>query len=179
MLGEHRGALIQALAQERFALTKEEAEAFDADAMSAIPQVAARIYYEAVTTTLNHINNLVPRLIENHLRAQKAHDEAENEFYSQFAALDRSKHAGDVRQFAAAFRGANPQIARQDLFAMIGAAVMAKYGLQAPPAKQPNGAQRVSQPLPFVPAPAGARGGAVTVSKDSDPFSGLDMNFDD
>ena len=178
-LAQNRDALIGALASERFALSKEDTEALESDYVAAIPKLLAKVYYEAATTTLNHINTLVPRLIHQQVALREQQRAAAKAFYSQFPAIDQSKFGGDVAQFANLYRTANPSVTREDLFAMIGAAVMAKHGLTAPSiAPMVNGATppRPASPAPFVPA----RPGTVvrTTPEPENPFEGLGQDFD-
>ena len=178
-LAQHRDAVLDGLAADRFKLSPEEIKAVDTDAVAAIPRIMARTYYEAMQSTLLHINNMVPQMVLNTIRAQKVSDDIENAFYGQFKALDRLKHGGDVQTFARMMRQTNPKITQQDLFAMVGAAVMGKYGLQnVPAAPGGNGATpRTPQPPPFVPAPPGAQ--VKVVPEPESPWAGLGKDFDE
>jgi len=136
----------------------------------------ARVYYEAMQTTLIQIQNLVPRLVQNIVGMQKSHDEAEQGFYGQYPALQsaRSKVHNDVLATAAMFRKMNPQIGKDELFAMVSAAVAAKHGLSlAAPAM--NGGRPPQ--APFVPAQAGAHV-KVTPEPES-PWAGLGRDYDE
>lgn len=177
-LVQHRESVLDALAGDRFKLSEAEVKALDTDAVGAIPRVMARVYYESMQSTLLHIQNLVPQMVMSVLRSQKANDEVENSFYSKFSALDRSKHASDVAQFAQLMRQSNPKITQDDLFAMVGAAVMAKHGLSGAPAAANGGAPpRPAQPAPFVPAQPGAS--VKIVPEPESPFAGLGKVFDE
>lgn len=170
-LVEHRGALINELAKTRFALSQQEVEAFEADPSAAMPQFLAKVYYETMTSVVNHIQNNVPGLIQHVMDMSKQSSSAEDRFFSKFNAIDRTKHAADVKNFAIAFRQANPKVGEEELFSLVGAAVMAKYGLQP----KPNGAA-VQQPQPYVPARPGA---SVKVTPEAPgPWDGLGMDFD-
>lgn len=172
-LEQHRAAVISALAAERFKLSPEEVSALDADATAAIPQIMSRVYYEAMQSTLMHLQNQVPRMVLGILNAQKTSDSATDKFYGQFPSLDRGKHHQDVLQFATMLRQTNPRISEQDLFAMVGAAVMAKNGISAVPAAP---AARPPQPAPFVPATPGAS--VRVVPEPESPYAGLGQDWD-
>ena len=77
------------------------------------------------------MQNFVPKLVMQLMRDVKEHEAVENKFYGAHKALDRTKHDPDVKQFARAFRAANPKITEEELFPMVAYAVMAKYGLTA------------------------------------------------
>lgn len=175
-LEQHRGAVIGALAAERFKLSPEEVSAIDTDAVGAIPHVMARVYYEAMQSTLLHIQNMVPQVVMNMIKAQKQSDDVENAFYGQFNTLDRMKHHQDVIQFAQLLRAQNPRISQQDLFSMVGAAVAAKHNLQA---RAANGNGAVPRPAQhaFRPAPAGAT--VRVVPETESPFAGLGKDWED
>lgn len=176
-LEQHRGAVIDALAADRFKLTPEEATALDTDAIAAIPRVMARVYYEAMQSTLLNIQNHVPRMVKELLRTEKVSSDAETAFYGQFKTIDRGKHHADVVAFANGFRQMNPQISQADLFAMVGAAIMAKHGLGAAPAAPvvSNGGGQTQ--VPFVPAVPGAT--VRTTQEPVNPWEGLGKDFDD
>lgn len=182
-LAANQQALIPVIAQQRFQLTKEEADALDLNASEAVPKLLARVYMESTGAALQHIHNLVPRMIAQQVRAMKVTEENETAFYKQFPAIDRVKHQADVMQFGKAFRS-QPGITQADLFAMIGAAVMAKHGLSMPAAGGGNGvaAPAPAQPAivnsaPFVPATGGAH--TRTEIVDESPFAGLGREYDD
>jgi hypothetical protein len=185
-LSQHRDAVLSALAEQKFALSPKEAadltQGLDADATGTIlkwaPQLASRIYYEAVTATLQHINQFVPRMVDQQVANARKQEEAEKAFFSAFPAIDRTKHGNDVMMFATLARQQNPQISDEELRKFVGAAVMAKHGLTAitPPAAamaaRPNGVQ---QP-PFVPARPGMS--TTVVKDDANPWLGLGGDYD-
>lgn len=181
---ENRGEILNELAASRFALSEEEkkqlTEGLDTDSTATLleyaPKLASRVYYEAVSATLNHINQLVPAMIVNTMKLVEDSKAAEAAFLGQFPAIDREKHWGDVTTFANVFRQQNPNIKQEDLFASIGAAVMAKYGLK-PPA--PNGANGGAKPTPppFTPAQAGVS--VTRTAEPETPYAGLGGDYDE
>src|SRR5262245_3626129 len=174
-LAQHRGAVLQALAADRFKLSQEEVTALDTDAVGAIPGIMARVYYEAMQSTLLQIQNLVPRLVEQVLQVQRSHDVAENSFYQKFPALPRDKVQQDVLAMAMMFRQANPRITQEELFRVLGAAVAAKHGISLMP-QAANGTGRPPQ-APFVPAQPGAH---VKITPEAEsPWAGLGKDFDE
>lgn len=185
-LGEHREGVLDALANSgRFALSQDEATALETDPAKAFPRLAAKIFYEANNAMLSHISSFVPAMVSRHLQAVKLQTEAETAFYGQFPGLSKDKHAADVMSFAKVFKAQNPQISRADLFASIGAAVMAKHGILPGATPQPNGSGAPApasvqvQPSvtpPFVPA-AGGASVRMTPIEDS-PFAGLAQDWD-
>lgn len=178
-LDQHREAVISALAADKFGLTKQEAEALELNAAEAIPRLMARTYYQATQSALLHIQNFVPGMVVNLVKAMQAQKEAEDAFYGAHKHLDRGKHAKDVQSFNQAFRAANPQISMEDLQAMVAAAVTAKFGLQPNAAAKPNGGAPPPQPRvpPFVPATAGVQ---TRVSPEPEnAFMGLGRDYDD
>lgn len=180
-LAEHREALIDGIAARRFQLTKEEAEALETNPAAAVPKLLSRVYYEATQSALLHISNYVPQMVQAQVRALQAQKEAEEAFFGKFKVLDRAKHGQDVTAMALGLRKANPGITRDDLFAMVGAAVMAKHGLAMQPvAAAPNGAappQPVAQPQPFVPARPGVT--VKTTQEPESPWAGLAKDWED
>lgn len=157
---QHENDLVQQIAAHKFQLSKEEAEAFDANPAQALPVMAARVYFTAVQTALMHMQNFVPVLAQQVYQRLQDSTRAEDSFYSQFKGIDRAKHSGDVNLFARTMRQMNPQISEKDLFAMVGAAVMAKHGLKEPAAAPaPLGANGAVPPQPMTPPFIPARPG--------------------
>jgi hypothetical protein len=176
-LAQHSVEVIQQIAQDRFRLSDAELSELETDAATAVPKLLAKTYHQAMVSTLLHIQNQVPKLVTQVLEQQKAQDAVEQKFYGSFPALDRSKHHRDALAFANVLRQTSPQITQDDLFAMVGAAVMAKHGLHGVPASATNGAVRPTQPAPFVPARPGT---SVKVTQEPEsPFAGLGKDFDD
>lgn len=181
-LQENKAKMIDALASERFQLSKEEQDALEEDAVAAIPKLLARAMIETSTVALNQIGTLVPQMIQQHMALSQATSAAEEKFYGMFDQLDKEKHGEDVQAFAQSFRASSPQIDQDSLFSMVGAAVMAKHGIK-PEAKASNGdGEQPNTPpkpksKPFVPAQQGA---AVVLEKEPEsPYAGLGQDFDE
>lgn len=174
-MAQHESELIASLAADRFKLTKEEADALEVNAVEAIPRIMARTYMAATQSALLHIQKHVPRMIQNVVRMLDEQKKAEDSFYGRFKAIDRAKHAADVLNFSRAFRAANPQITQEDLFSMVGSAVMAKHGLVNQPAA-PAAPQQPQVPA-FVPARSGAS--VQMVPEPENPFAGLGRDHDE
>lgn len=180
-LEARRVEVIDALASERFALSKEEEQALEMDAVEAIPRLLANVYLEAVKATINHVNTMVPHMIDQRIHQKAAQQSTEGAFFKQFPAIDSKKFGNEVRTFADAFTASNPAISQEDLFALVGAAVMSRNNLVATAA--PNGVDPISPAVPkpskqpFVPAGQGA---AVQVEPEPEnPFAGLGQVFDE
>jgi hypothetical protein len=176
-LEENRAGVIDSLAaSEVFALSADEATALETNPAAAVPRLLARTYYQAVNATLAHINNLVPNMISRHMQLTKAQQENETAFYGKFPALKPDVHGPDVVNFAKIIKQTNPQMGKDDFFAMIGAAVMAKHGLMAnaPVAVAPPMQQQT--PPPFAPARPGATVHSAPIEES--PFAGLGGEWD-
>lgn len=176
-LSQHKDAIVGALAAERFALTKEDADALEVNPAEAIPRIAARVYYEATTTMLNHLANTVPKIIHEHMQLMTRHNDAEQAFYGKYPTLSKDAHARDIAQFAQVFRATNPQLEHEALLGMVAAAVMAKHGLAAAPAKANGVKPPAAKQAAFVPARPGTVVHAEPV--DDNPFAGVGRSFDD
>lgn len=173
-LAQHREEVIGALAADRFKLTPAEAEALENDAVGAIPRIMARTYQEAVSSALLHIQNFVPRMVQEQIQVMSRQREAEDAFYSSNKSLERGKHHNDVMQFARLFRQHNPQITGPELMALVASAVVAKHGIPQQAAAQQQLPQHAVPA--FVPAPSSA---AVRVLPEGEhPFAGLGQDHE-
>lgn len=171
----NRDAIVEQLAKDVFALSKEDAEAFELDPVGHLPRMQAKVLFQSIKAARNHIETLVPQLIEQHLSAVRQRDAVESAFYGKFKALDKEKHHADVVQFAKTFRQVNAQISQDELWSLVAASVMAKHGLAAP-----NGSGAPPRPPatePFVPA----RPGAVvrTTPEPDNPFIGMGRDYEE
>lgn len=188
-LNQHRADITTELAKTRFAWDPGEQKAFtealETDAAQALvdwaPKLAARIYYESATMTLNHISQFVPVLLNNYTNLMKQHEAAEKQFFTQFPQLNKAAHWNDIMQFAGLFNKQNPNVSQDDLLAMVGAAVMAKNRIAMAPA---NGggpgvppSRRPSAP-PYMPAQAGGSSVRVVTEPES-PYAGLGGHYDE
>lgn len=183
-LEQHRDGVIAALAADpRFGLSQEEATLLETDPGKAVPQLLARTYYQAMSAALSHMNNFVPQMITRHIEGQRIQNEREATFYDKFKGLNKAKHGQDVLTFARIFRAQNPNLPMEDLFGLVGAAVMAKHGINgvasAPlgtPAGGPPPQPAITTP-PFTPAAAGTM--VRTTPLEESPFAGLGQDWDD
>jgi hypothetical protein len=160
--------------QNLFALTKEEQEALDSDAVAMIPKLMGRVYTQAIQATSNLIKNFVPEMVNSGVssqqRASARATEALNEFYTANPHLNAQAHGASVDKWARAFRAANPSASRKDAIAFVGRAVSAEHNL----APGPNGATR--RPPPFAPARPGGR--APPAPQGTDPYAGMEDEYD-
>lgn len=179
----HREGLIEALAADpRFGLTADEATMLETEPAKAVPKLLARTYFMAMNAALTHINNLVPNMITRHVEATRVQSEREGAFYKKFPALQREKHHNEVMNFARVFRQQDPNMGFDDLTSLVGAAVMAKYGIA--PGMVANGGHapastgvQPAAPAPFVPARPGVS--VQTTPLDDNPFMGLGADYDE
>src|SRR5215469_1134796 len=141
-----------------FALSKEDAELLETDAVKAIPLLMGRVYSQALQATTNLMKNFVPNMISEgvattNARAAKA-NEALSEFYQANPHLNPQQHGALVDKWARSFRAANPRASRADAIKFVGNAVSAELGIHAAPSGANGARQRAA---PFAPARPGTR----------------------
>lgn len=158
----------------QFALSTEQIAALEADAPAEVPKLLAHTYFRAVTTSLEYVKQLVPQLIAQHNRDETTHRDAEKEFFGKFKGLSREKHGQDIVNFSRAFAQANPGITRQQLFDMVGTAVMTRHGI-VPQVQVPG--SRVAAPA-FTPAANSAPIVQQTQVQENGSFMGLGQDYD-
>lgn len=174
MLQTHRDALISEMATKHFALSPQEVEALQDDAVTAVPKLLAKVHLDAVSTALNHMATLVPKMIEAHARVTEANNKAKNSFFDAWPAL-KGKEA-EVARMAGIYRQMNPQAKLDDVIRDVGPIVMSQ--LKMSPQPMTNGST-ASQPKPAAFTPAVGGVAAIPSSPPApDPWSGLGMDFD-
>lgn len=175
-LTQNRDAIVEALATQRFALSKEEEDALELDVLGTVPKLLAKTYYEATMSSLKHLQTHVPQIVQNMLAVSNVAKTVEDQFFGQFSHLDRATHGADIVSFANAFRAANPQISQENLFAMVNASVMAKHGVVPSAPVAPVSASPPPKPTPYVPASPGAPVRLEPIPEN--PWAGLDPSQD-
>ncbi len=169
-------ALIEWLAQNAFQLSKEEAEAFELDAVANVPKLMARVAVNNMKSTMNIVKNLVPKLIAQEVEkltaGKEKAKEAIGEFYSSHPHLNEKDHGALVTKWANAFRAANPKASRKEAIDYVGRAVSFEAGV-AP------GTPAARAAAPFAPARPGARMPQATVQEGTSPFAALGMDLDE
>lgn len=177
-LETHGKALAGHIATTTFALSKEEADALEVNAVGEIPKLMARVHLEASKNTLRQIETFVPKIVESLvnkiLQTRTASTEALADFYKAWPGLSSDKHQKLVDQYAKVFRATNPQATRKDAIAFVGAAIHAQLGLPVQVAAPGSNGQT---PPPFAPARPGAR--QVSTLPVDDLFGGLGQNLDE
>ena len=165
--------LAQWASQNLFALSKEDAEALETNAVEAIPKLMGRVYTSALQAATNLIKNFVPEMVNSGAAQQQMRSaraaEALQEFYQTNPHLNVQQHGAAVDKWARAFRGANPSASRAEAIAFVGRAVSAEFGLS------PGSGGRKA--APFAPARPGARAPART-GEPHDPYAGMEDEYD-
>lgn len=176
-LDGNAAALTDWLSQNAFALTKEEADAFELDAVASVPKLMARVAVNSMKSTMNIVKNLVPQMIAKEVAkitsTQTKAKEAIGEFYSSNPHLNEKDHGELVTKWANAYRAANPKASRKDAIDYVGRAVSFEAGI-APGTK----VAAVVAPAPFQPARPGGRQPIATTTE-VNPFAGLGSDHDE
>jgi hypothetical protein len=186
-LGQNRDRMIDALAQQKFALSPEEIQALDVDAVGVLPKIMARVYFEGQVNSLQQIANMVPRMVEHVANTRIAESDSERAFFEAWPNIDSRnvEHMKVVTQLSNSFRQMNPRASRDDAIKYVGQAATAFLNLPTPQ-RNSNGGQppRGNGPSrrtpPFAPAQGGrAQPPAGTPTAPTNPFDGLGVHFDE
>lgn len=169
----NNAALSDWAAQNLFALSKEDAEALETDAVAMIPKLMGRLYAQVLPAAANLIRNFVPNMVQEGVQSHTAtttrSQEALNEFYSTNAHLNAKDHGAAVTKWAKAFRAANPKATRKEAIDYVGRAVSFEFGINP-------GAPKPAAPQSFAPAHSGARTPAPRSA--NDPYAGMEDDLD-
>jgi hypothetical protein len=173
----HRDAVLAHLAQSKFALTEQEVQELETDAVSAMPKVMARVFFESQVSMQKFLAQAVPGMVQQFQHVAKANQDAEQMFFSANKALDinNPSHRAAAIRIATVYRQANPQIPMQQLIAEVGSMVTAALKLNghakpAVVANPPRGG------TPFRPAVGGS--GAAPNPEPASEWSGLGQQYD-
>jgi len=149
-----REDLIKAVAQKVYQLPAEELEAVQTEPEVAIPKLLARVHVNTVQGVIRHVAQQMPAMVGALMQAQAEYGKREEQFFSQWPQLDRTKHRDQILQVGQVFRQVNPNATLEDFIKHVGAQVVLMNGLHA---QQPQrAAMPVSQPVAPAYVPAGA-----------------------
>lgn len=164
----------QALAQGVYALSPEEVEALETNAMEAIPKLLARTHVNVLSATLNRMGEMIPHMIQRHQQAVARNSSNADAFYAAHPHLDRNDPAvsRQVAETARIFRAQNPQATKEEMIRKVGVIVSTLAGkAPAPTPMQPA-------PQSFVPAGNGGAAPIPAPAPGTDLWAGLGQDFD-
>lgn len=158
---KNRSEMEAHIAKTVYNLSDEQVQKLDDGDATIIPEIAARVYMDAMTGAVAHVITHLPSMIEQVLVGRDDHKGYEDQFYSAWPNLDRAQHGDVVNRFAAAYRQVNPSVPAAEVIRDVGAQVM--VALKIPPTN--GGEPPVVEPTapstpPFRPAKAGGGGAA-------------------
>ncbi len=178
---KNRSEMEANIAATVYNLSDEQVQKLDDGDATIIPEIAARVYMDAVTGAVAHMITHLPSMMESVLAGRDAHEVYEDQFYSAWPNLDRVQHGEVVDRFAAAYRQVNPNVSAEEVIRDVGAQVM--VALKVPFAGnsgEPPAAVPLAAPVtpPFQPAKSGGGG---TAPGPTNPFDALteDMETED
>lgn len=160
-----------------FAISPELAAELEADYNAAVPKLLSNVFVQSVQASLHYMKQFVPQMVQQMATERAAYEAAEKRFFEMFPDLNRATHGNDILAYARAFAQANPNLRGEDLFNMVGPAVMTKHGIVRGAAKAP--APPLNRPTAFVPAGNSAPGAMPIVSQaELNPFEALGRDFE-
>lgn len=177
----NESAIIDHVAASVFALTPEEVEALETNAVEAVPRLMAKCLVRAQHNLLTQLPNLVPRMIEAHMQITRRNEENANKFYGRWPDIKKGEHGSLVNRFAHTYRQMNPNATLEQMVEDVGAMVMTAAKITATPTApgavalahpMAPAANVVPQPSPFSPANPGGNGGPPP-SAEADPWSAI------
>lgn len=138
-IDEGREAIIGELAKGRFALSEEEAAAFDTgDPREIVPRLLAKAYVESARTMMVTLEQFVPQVVSHVLTAREAQSTAEKEFFSPERA-DLAPHRAKVLELGQTLRRLHPEMPRAEFIPLLETTARVHLGLHkaAQPAAAP------------------------------------------
>jgi len=175
-LYENEEAAIQHVAQNVFALSPEDTQALQVDAVQALPNILAKGFVKSQQNMLEQMGRLVPQMIHRHIQAVTSNARHEQSFFGRWKGfLNPTDHGDTMRRLAVQYRQNHPNVTTTQMIEDLGPLVMMvarvnpsqvvaqqQNGGGARPGVAVNGAGRPPQPSPFAPA---VGGGSVASSE--------------
>lgn len=139
-------------AASHFTLNDDQLAELETAPGVAIPKMLARVYLDTMTSTLQHVQNMLPGMIDSHQSSRTVEAKNEEQFFGTWPQL--KGHEASVAKIAKAFRSSNPAATKEEFVQNVGAmAVVALKLPNAAPAAPAASAQTTA--TPFVPAGSG------------------------
>ncbi len=178
MYTEHRTQTLPTL-EKLYALTDEQAEAYNEDPVKALPKIAASLHYDAMMSSYNAVMAALPSVIHSVMKAGNAADKAENAFYGEWPELTDAKHAPAVEAAVRAYRTTKPDAPLDEVIKNAGGLAMMNLGMTRAlkveePKPKPKPRAKPATPI----APSGANAAPpVQTEEDRNIFSDLTEDF--
>lgn len=146
-----------------FSLSDAEKEALETDFIGSLPKLGAKVFVRAQINAVKQLEQIIPAMIERHMKTKEGRKSTEDKFYSAWPGLDREKHGEVVTRLGRAYRQANPTATFEQMSKELGPMVMAVAGVQTP---APNGHAPANpgKQTPFTPALGGPAGAPKQIS---------------
>jgi hypothetical protein len=163
----NEAAMIEHAAKDMFALSPEDVQALETDAVGTVPKLFAKAWVRTQANMLMQMGQMVPEMIRRATHQLQVHNKNEESFYTMWPQIKRDQHGELVTRYARTYRMMYPQATKEQMMADVGPMVLmaAKIPFTASPNGAPasahpttpgaNGAHRPPQPQPFVPAAPG------------------------
>lgn len=160
---------------EHYAISEDMAAELNDDPDSAIPKIAARVYLDAFTNSVAHMQRMLPSMLEQALAARDANTQYEEQFFTQWPAL--REHTDVVTRLGDSYRQMYPGATPEEFMRDVGAQAMVALRLPTEPIPPAPAAEPAPTPAPHRPA-ASSPPASAPVRAPSNPFEALDQEFD-
>lgn len=161
------------LADHHYNLSQEQIDEFNAEPQRMIPKLMAKVYLDAVSAAIGQLTTHMPRLVRLVNEQDRANNEKEDMFFSQWP--DLKQHRETVLKIGQAYRTQNPTASVEDFVTQVGA--MAMVSLKLDPTRHMPTAPAAAQP--FVPASQTPQGGTPRPVQTTNVFSQLAEEFEE
>lgn len=182
-----------ALANAHYALQPEVLERFAQNDFSDIPKMMAKVYMDAYTAAIAHVNTHFPSMLESTSQVKSVEAKHEESFFAAWPQLNLKDHGEDIKRYGTVYRQMNPTATPEEFIRDVGAQVIVAKRIpynQAAPIAPSNGngippapiapAPAAVSPRPFTPA-SGRSGGSppTPAAKAKNPFEQLSEDVDE
>lgn len=181
VMRENEPALIEHLAQTEFALSPEDIQGLEEDAVSYTPKLLAKTYVRMQQNMMAQLARVVPAMLSAHSEISKRSEKSESTFFERWPGLKKEEYLPQVRQAAQMYRRMNPNVSKEEMIEELGQilSIRLKVPLTAVPSPRPTapqGQRPVHTSPPFRPAMGGPA--SVPSQPESSPWDGLGQDFE-
>jgi len=140
-LKKQKADLVNAVAQQNYALSDQDLEEFASDPRKVIGRVAAAAQIETTASVMRVLAEQLPVVVNGIVEARMRNQQAEDEFWAANRHLDKTKHKAEALQTYQQIRALQPNLAKDEGIRLAGQWMALRHGIPY----VPNGAAAPTQ----------------------------------
>ena len=153
-LKKQKADLVNAVAQQNYALSDQDLEEFASDPRKVIGRVAAAAQIETTASVMRVLAEQLPVVVNGIVEARMRNQQAEDEFWAANQHLDRTKHKAEALQTYQQIRALQPNLAKDEGIRLAGQWMALRHNIPyVPNGSAPTQSAAPTQQVVHTPGP--------------------------